>query len=754
MTIRRGLGLILGALLLAAALFWLSAKQLWFAELPGPGTITGPALPPSVVLTRQQAQPPSTDAKQVLFGDFHVHTTYSTDAFLWSLPMSGGRGVHPIGDACDYARYCSGMDFWGITDHAAASTPRRWQETKDSIRQCQALAGDEGPPDLLSFIGFEWTQVGNLPDNHYGHKNVIFKDLDDAEVSRRPIAAAGLATEVLRRTMRPFPPALALTEGLEIERYLDFNAFLAEIREVPACDPATPSSRLPKNCFESAATPGELVARLEDQGLSPLIIPHGSSWGFYTPPGTSWDKQLKPEMRPEAFGLVEVMSGHGNSEEYRPWRAIERGPDGDSGICPPPSDNYLPSCWRAGEIIEERCQAAGEPAQECAERARQARWNYANMGVAGHLAVDGESADDWLDAGQCRDCFQPPFNHRPGTSVQYGLAISDFSLGADQPLRFRWGFIASSDNHRARPGTGYKPVDRMVTTEANGPSNDRWARRIYGEPPPPSAMPRFIDRDVLGNMAGFQLTELERQSSFWLTGGLAAAHVQERSRDGLWDAFQRREVYGTSGPKMLLWFDLLNGEQRLPMGAAESWSSTPRFQVRAYGAFQQKPGCPDYAQRGLGAERIEQLCSGECDHPADTRHPITRVEVVRIQPQIHAGEAVEPLIQDPWKVLPCPADPDGLQGCRVEFEDPDYRAQGRDTTYYVRAIQSPTEDINASNLRCEYDSEGNCIRLNPCYGDYRTAEADNCLSNTEHRAWSSPIYLSHPSATGTHVAKR
>ena len=25
-------------------------------------------------------------------------------------------------------------------------------------------------------------------------------------------------------------------------------------------------------------------------------------------------------------------------------------------------------------------------------------------------------------------------------------------------------------------------------------------------------------------MAGFQLTEFERQSSFWLTGGLAAVH--------------------------------------------------------------------------------------------------------------------------------------------------------------------------------------------------------------------------------------
>jgi len=181
-----------------------------------------------------------------------------------------------------------------------------------------------------------------------------------------------------------------------------------------------------------------------------------------------------------------------------------------------------------------------------------------------------------------------------------------------------------------------------------------------------------------------------------------------------------------------------DGARIAPMGADADASEAPLFRVRAVGSLKQKPGCPDVSVRGLPADRLEQLCRGECYNPGDERYLITRIEVVRIRPQISVAESVDTLIEDVWRTLPC--DDQGL-GCEVEFTDPEFETNARDTLYYVRAIQEPTGQVNGDNLRCERDASGQCIEVTPCFGDYRTDMSDDCIVNVEHRAWSSPIYL-------------
>ncbi|MGH0036308.1 MAG: DUF3604 domain-containing protein [Myxococcota bacterium] len=671
------------------------------------------------------------EPKQILFGDLHVHTTFSLDAFMLSLPVTQGEGARPPADACDFARFCSQLDFWSINDHAEALTPRQWSETIETVRQCNAVAGDSASPDTVAFLGWEWSQVGRTPEDHWGHKNVVLRGLADSDVPARPIASGGQAASALRAPNTLERAVVAAVGGSE--RFQDLARFLTEVAETPACEDGVPSPDLPTDCIETAPEPSGLFRKLDEWGVEALVIPHGTTWGFYTPPGSSWDKQLTPEQHdPARQTLIEVFSGHGNSEEYRDFRAVEFGEDGTPS-CPEPRSDYLPSCWRAGEIIRARCLDSGAAEDECDERAAETRRRAAASGVAGHVVVPGETPDDWLDAGQCRDCVLPAFNYRPLSSVQYMLTLRRLGgLG-----RFRFGFLGSSDNHFARPGTGYKEVRRRGMTE----SRDNLQTGLsFLRPPATQPEPFPVDFDPSDtSLRGFQLLELERQASFFMTGGLVAAHAAGRDRDAIWNALARKEVYGTSGPRILLWFDLLNpsgAEGSAPMGSSVVQRENPRFEVRAAGSFEQKPGCPADSAAALGDERVASLCLGECYHPSDQRRPITRIEVVRIRPRTSPDESVASLIDDPWKTILCS---DGLAGCSARFEDPDFATLGRDTLYYVRAIEAPSLAVNAGNLRCERDADGACVRPNRC-GTPATV-GDDCLGETEERAWSSPIYV-------------
>ena len=748
MTFLKGAVVLVAALVVVVGLYVGGAFLGLYGEHEGAGKPADKRVPEPVLQARAAAQQTAAThvgvahPEQILFGDLHVHSTFSTDAFLWSLPMMQGDGAHPISDACDFARYCSDLDFWSINDHAEASTPRRWQETKDAIRQCNAVSGDPNDPDVAVFIGWEWSQVGQTAADHYGHKNVIFEGLADDQVPARVIGAAGLATDALRGSVGKMSPIVPLLDFPRRQRYYDFIEFMKEVRDVPLCPHGVSSRDLPKDCYESAATPRELFDKLDQWGFDTIVIPHGNTWGYYSPPGITWDKQLTAKMDdPKKQFLIEIMSGHGNSEQYRDWRAVRFDTKGNP-YCPKPSANYLPSCWRAGEIIEQRCLDAGLAPEECAKRAAEARQRYAASGIVGRWAVPGEKAADWLDSGQCKDCFIPSFNYRPGGSTQYALAITNFDDPA-HPRRFHFGIIASSDNHRARPGTGYKEVARLAMTEASGPRDEAWAKRLHGKPvaPEPRSIPVNLD-EMRGK--GFMALETERQASFFMTGGLVALHSNGRSRDDVWKALKRKDVYGTSGDRILLWFDLLNapgaggGETSMPMGSDVRMGQVPRFQVRAVGAFKQKPGCPAFATNALGPARLQWLCRGECYNPSDVRKRITRIEVVRIRPQSHPGEPVAKLIEDPWKTLPCPPNEGG---CEVQFDDPDFVTAGRSAVYYVRAIEEPSPAVNGGQLRCKYDESGNCIQTHPCNGDYRTPASDDCLSDIEERAWSSPIYV-------------
>jgi hypothetical protein len=673
--------------------------------------------------------------KEILFGDLHVHTTYSVDAFLYGLPVFGGEGTHPPADACDFARYCSQLDFFSLNDHAEGITPPRWQREIESVRECNARAGDPANPDVVAYVGWEWTQTGTTPDVHFGHKNVIFRGLEDSELPTRPISALG--DDVMKRARH-----LWLARGTEAALsvaappYADFLWWIRQLATGARCEPGVDVHDLPRDCMEGASDPSVLFEKLAQWHLESLVIPHGVTWGIHAPPGSTFASQLtRARHDPERQRLIEVYSGHGGAERFD--AAAARADDAAlRGECAAPTADFLPCCWQAGEIVKKHC--VDPESAECTERIEEARRFALEAGRDPQWVLPNASLEEWLDCDQVRGEFKSAFSPRPYESVQAALALESATErdANGDPLRFRFGLIGSSDTHSARAGNGYKQVHRNGFTDARGYGSgraERWLQALVSsaavDPGRAVATPR--------TEAGFRgLLDVERGASFLYTGGLVAVHATGRDRRSVWNALVRREVYATSGPRILLWFDLLNGpEGRAPMGSAVVQRETPRFEVRAVGSFVQQPGCPASAREALSPERLERLCLGECYYPTDRREPIEAIEIVRIRPGPDRGDLAA-RIEDPWLRVPCAPDP---AGCTIQFEDAEFGS--RDSVYYARALQRPTPAINGANLRTRFDAEGNAVGVTPCSGGWRTQRDDDCLAPVSERAWSSPLFL-------------
>ena len=99
-------------------------------------------------------------------------------------------------------------------------------------------------------------------------------------------------------------------------------------------------------------------------------------------------------------------------------------------------------------------------------------------------------------------------------------------------------------------------------------------------------------------------------------------------------------------------------------------------------------------------------------------------------------------IQDPWKVFTCN---DKGEGCSANFFDDEYVLNNKSSLYYARAIQEPTNIVGGDPLRCELNESGDCIKIRPCYSSGPDFDPnDDCLAPVGERAWSSPIFLTHP----------
>ena len=132
--------------------------------------------------------------------------------------------------------------------------------------------------------------------------------------------------------------------------------------------------------------------------------------------------------------------------------------------------------------MRERC--GDLPPAECDARVEEAKRLALDAGVSAHLLFPDTTRRGLARLRAVPRLLQAHARAAAAQSVQYTMALSNFDEPEPDgsPLRFRYGFIASSDNHKARPGTGYKQYERRRMTEAHRPALRVLPERVPARP--------------------------------------------------------------------------------------------------------------------------------------------------------------------------------------------------------------------------------------------------------------------------------
>ena len=685
----------------------------------------------TTAVDRLVTDPADAAEKQILFGDLHVHTTFSADAFLRSLPLAAGRGRASAGRrlrlrALLLRRSTSGAS----TTTPRRITPRTGARRRRRSAQCNAVAGDPREPGRgrVPRLGVDAGRARRPTTT------TATRTSSSASIDGRPRADA--ADQRARRQLdRRAAPARrrsgsACAPAARLRRTASATSTSAQFQRGAARRAALPGRASTRaSCRPTAtrprATPRELFEKLDAVGLRLASSSRTARPGASTRrPARRWDKQLTGAQHdPDAADADRDLLGPRQLGGVPRLARDRRSTPTGEPLCPTPTAR-LPAVLLARRRDHPRALRRRGGAAECEQRVADARASTTSTPASpASCTVPGRD-----DRGLARlrasaaTASCPRSTTGRGSSAQYALAISNFDDPRDAAaLPLRLHRLERQPLARV-PAPATRSSRAACMTEARGAARRDLARaRPAGARRAPRAGVARRRRARDAHERGFQLLELERQASFFMTGGLVAVHAAGRDRDAIWDALERREVYGTSGERILLWFDLLNA----PGGARCRWAARstlreraalPRARRRRVRAAARLPGVVDAGARRRAARAPLQ---GRVLPPdATSAGASTRIEVVRIRPQARAGEPVARA--DRGSRGAASTARATARAARVEFDDPDFAAGGRDAVYYVRAIQEPTPAVNAGELRCERDADGDCVEVHPCYGDYRT----------------------------------
>lgn len=592
--------------------------------------------------------------RNLYFGDLHVHTAYSFDAWVFDVRnrpedayrFARGEAVQlppvgPDGVGQTTVRLARPLDFAAVTDHA---------EFLAEIQACTTPGS--AAYDSATCIGYRRAEGASVANFGLTLTQPAPTRFNDICGPGRVDCAAG-AADVWQRTREA--ANAAQSDGPTC----DFTAFVAY-----EYSGATGLSNLHRNVlfrgddvpdlpvtYFDEPTPDGLFKRLESECLDApgdcdvLAIPHNGNWSNGNLFALTWmgaesidAQRTQAARRARLEPLVEIMQHKGDSE------------------CHPALGDPL-----------------GAPDEAC--RFEKLRPEASDCGEGtGRGAMIGQgclSRYDFVRGALLR-----------GLAQWKALGINPFELG----------FIAATDTHNGTPGL-------------------------------------VAERDWPGHWGNNEDADAKRLSKGTLTpggvlfnpGGLAAVWAEENTREALFDALRRREVYGTSGPRIGVRF--FGG-----WGFDAALCDDPALVTRGYAEGVPMGGRLEAA--GAGAPRFVISALRDAGAPARPGAPLERVELIK------GWVDAEGNLRERVVVVAGAADPDAAcqptgQGadalCGV-WTDPDFDPTAP-AFYYARVLEVPS---------CRWSAWA-CLELN---GDDRPAACDDPAvpKTVRERAWTSPIW--------------
>jgi Protein of unknown function (DUF3604) len=262
---------------------------------------------------------------------------------------------------------------------------------------------------------------------------------------------------------------------------------------------------------------------------------------------------------------------------------------------------------------------------------------------------------------------------------------------------YRLGFIGSTDTHNGTPGD----VEEWNWQGSTGLTDARPEKRLK---------PR-IQRNP---------------------GGLVGVWAEENSRNSLFDAMRRREVFATSGPRMTVRFFAGWDDFSADDVQGSSWCDRPDALQAAYDS-----GIAMGGELAGPAEGAPFFAINARRDPGTSAHPgglLERVQVIKMQALEDGNyhQAIYDVSGGPNGATVdldtcAPRGPGEDQLCTV-WQDPDFDPL-QSAAYYVRVIENPSCRWNTWTCLSlpEQDRPASCI-------------AASEPKTTQERAWSSPIW--------------